>query len=177
MTTTSCIGAIIVAGLSVAPPRPMRRFFATDDSWVSFVQRVLLAVVFFPHGMQKLLGWFGGQGWDTTIGQFTAKGMPAVIAALVIIAESFGAIGLFLGFFTRLTAIGISAVMLGAIFLVHAKIGFFMNWTGQQRGEGLEYHLLALALSLPLIVTGAGAWSLDGLIARTKVTRHARMAT
>ena len=153
----------------------MRRFFATDDSWISLVQRLTLALVIFPHGAQKLFGWFGGHGFEGTMGYLTgAAGLPAPIALLVILAESLGALALAFGLFTRLTAAGVAAVMVGAIATVHAKVGFFMNWTGQQAGEGYEYHLLALALAIPLVVAGGGKLALDRLIARRVETYATR---
>ncbi len=147
----------------------MRRFFATNDSWVALAQRAVLAAVIFPHGAQKLLGWYGGTGWNGTM-QFFTNGLhvPAALAALVILAESLGALGLLFGAFTRLAAAGIAGSMLGAIALVHAGNGFFMNWFGAQPGEGFEYHLLALALAVPLVVTGAGRWSVDGVLKRAQ---------
>src|SRR6478752_2664837 len=140
----------------------MTRFFQTDRSATLFFQRLVLALVILPHGAQKLLGWFGGYGFEGTMGFFTgALGIPAALAVLVILGESLGALGLAFGAFTRLSAFGIAATMLGAVFMTHAPNGFFMNWTGQQPGEGFEYHLLALALALPLIVRGGGSLAVD----------------
>ena len=145
----------------------LRRLFATDDSTTLLVQRVALGAVMFPHGAQKLFGWFGGYGWDGTMGFLTGPaGLPAPIAALVIVIELFGSIALIAGLGTRLAALGITAVMLGAVATVHAKVGFFMNWSGTAGGEGFEYHLLALALAVPLIIRGAGAYSVDRVLER-----------
>lgn len=144
----------------------MTRLFQTDDSKSRAFQRLILAAVIFPHGAQKLFGWFGGYGFEGTMGFFTnSMGIPAPIAFLVVIAESLGAVALAFGALSRVTAFGIAAVMIGAA-ATHVSNGFFMNWAGSQGGEGFEYHLLALALSLPLIVLGGGAWSLDSLIAK-----------
>jgi putative oxidoreductase len=138
---------------------------STDDSAVGLIARLTLGVVILPHGLQKLLGWFGGPGLERTITAFGEMfGLPAPITVLVIVAESFGAFGLLLGLFTRLCAVGIGAVMLGAIFLVHAKFGFFMNWFGFQRGEGIEYHLLALGLAVIIAIKGGGKASFDRLL-------------
>ena len=150
----------------------MQRFFATDRSWVSLFQRLVLAAVIFPHGAQKLLGWFGGPGFHATMGMFTSQGLPAPLAFLIIIGESLGAIALAFGFLTRLSAFGIAAVMIGAIAMVHSHVGFFMNWMGNQAGEGFEYHLLALALAIPLIIRGGGLGSIDRAIARVVERRH-----
>ena len=134
----------------------------TDTSKTRLFQRVALALVILPHGLQKTFGWFGGWGVEGTLNWFeTALGVPPPLAMLVILGELLGAVALALGLFSRLGALGIALTMLGAIALVHAPSGFFMNWSGTQAGEGFEYHLLALALSLPLVVKGGGAWSLD----------------
>jgi putative oxidoreductase len=143
----------------------MQRLFDTDASWAGLILRFSLGLVMFPHGAQKLLGWFGGYGFSWTMDYFTGQGMPAVIAFLVIIGESFGSLGLLAGFLTRFTAAGFVIIMLGAIALVHLPFGFFMNWFGRQAGEGFEYHLLVIGISLALLVTGAGKWSVDRLVA------------
>lgn len=144
----------------------MKALFQTDDAWSSFLLRITLGCVMFPHGAQKLLGWYGGGGFSGTMGSFTEQmGMPALIAFLIIIGESFGSVGLLVGFLTRFTAASLGIIMLGAISLVHLPNGFFMNWFGQQAGEGYEYHLLVIGICLALMITGAGRWSVDGVIA------------
>ncbi len=144
----------------------MKALFQTDDAWSSFLLRITLGCVMFPHGAQKLLGWSGGHGFSGTMGFFTEQmGMPALIAFLIIIGESFGSVGLLIGFLTRFTAASLGIIMLGAIGLVHLPNGFFMNWFGQQAGEGYEYHLLVIGMCLALMITGAGRWSVDGAIA------------
>lgn len=140
----------------------------TDDNIASLILRVLLGVVFFPHGAQKLLGWFGGHGFSGTMGFFTeTMGIPAIFAFLAIMAESLGAVALITGFLTRITAFGIASVMVVAIFMVHLQNGFFMNWSGNQQGEGFEYHILAIAIALVLIVKGGGKWSVDKLLTKS----------
>ena len=141
-------------------------FFDTDmTNFVLFVARLILAVVIFPHGAQKLLGWFGGNGFSGTIGFFThSMRLPWLIGFLVIVTESLGSLGLLVGFATRLSALGLMAVMIGAILTSHKQHGFFMNWFGNQQGEGYEYHLLIIGLALALVIGGAGAWSIDSLI-------------
>ncbi|MDR3556034.1 MAG: DoxX family protein [Syntrophobacteraceae bacterium] len=140
----------------------MEWFFDTDDSWQNLIIRVTLGGVIFPHGAMKLLGWFGGHGISATIVMFSHTWhIPAVFTLLVIAAESFGAVGLILGFLTRLCAFGIFCDMIGAIYLVHWQNGFFMNWFGKQHGEGFEYHLLALGMALALMITGGSKWSMD----------------
>lgn len=144
----------------------MTRFFATDEkNTLLLVQRAVLGAVMFPHGAQKLFGWFGGYGFEGTMRFFTETlRLPGPIALLVILGESFGALMLVLGLGTRLSAAGISLIMLGAVATSHLDHGFFMNWGGTQGGEGFEYHLLALALSVPLVVLGGGRLALDGVI-------------
>lgn len=148
----------------------MKLLFQTDDAWSSLILRVMLGVVMFPHGAQKLLGWFGGYGFSGTMGAFTEKmGIPWIIAFLVVMGESLGALGLIAGFLTRFAAFGIGCIMVGAISLVHWPYGFFMNWFGKQSGEGFEYHLLVLGMSIALMIAGAGKWSVDRVIA-SKIT-------
>lgn len=132
----------------------------------ALVARVVLGIVMLPHGLQKLLGMFGGYGFGPTVEYFTSIGVPAFIAVLIILGESFGALFLVLGLISRVSAAGIALIMLGAIFMVHLPNGFFMNWFGTQKGEGYEYHLLALGLALVVVLSGGGKWSLDGLISR-----------
>ena len=137
----------------------------TRAGWSGLIVRLGLGIVMFPHGMQKLLGWFGGLGFVGTYQQFTgAMHLPAVVAVLVILAESLGSIGLIVGCLTRIAAFGVLCNMMGAIALVHWRNGFFMNWFGQQSGEGFEYHLLVVAMSLALVVAGTGNWSVDKTI-------------
>jgi putative oxidoreductase len=146
----------------------LSRIFATSDSRVETLLRVVLAVVFFPHGAQNVLGWFGGPGLAGTMGLFTASGIPAFFAALAIAAEFLGPIGLFAGFLARVAAFGIFCNMAVATLLVHRNVGFFMNWFGRMPAgkEGFEYHLLAMALCFAVIVRGAGKLSVDRLLAR-----------
>lgn len=141
----------------------MNAFLKTDtNNSLLAIQRALLGAVMLPHGAQKLLGWFGGYGFDGTMRFFTqTMQLPMVLALLIILAESLGALLLLAGFGTRLAAFGISAVMLGAIVTTHWHVGFFMNWFGNQSGEGYEFHLLALALSVPLVIAGGGRCALD----------------
>jgi putative oxidoreductase len=147
----------------------IEKLLRTDNDWSSLVLRLMLGLVFFPHGAQKVLGWFGGHGLAGTLGFFTeTMGIPLALALLVIAAEFLGSLGLITGLLTRVGAFGIFCVMLGAIFLVHLPNGFFMNWGGNQAGEGFEYHLLAIAIAVALMVKGGGRWSLDGLIARRR---------
>lgn len=143
----------------------MRQLFQTDDGWTGLILRLTLGLVMFPHGAQKLLGWYGGFGFDGTMGFFTQQmGMPWLIAFLVIIGESFGSAALLAGLLTRFTAASFGVIMLGAITMVHLPHGFFMNWSGKQQGEGYEYHLLVIGITMVLVITGAGRWSADRVI-------------
>ena len=145
----------------------MKAFFQTDESWAGLILRLTLGLVMLPHGAQKLLGMFGGFGFDGTLGFFTEKmGIPWIIAFLIIMGESFGSLGLLVGFLTRFSAASIGVIMLGAITLVHWPNGFFMNWFGKQAGEGYEYHLLVLGIAVALTIIGAGRWSVDQQIAQ-----------
>lgn len=147
----------------------LRKLTATANSPAIMILRVVLGMVFFAHGAQKMLGWFGGYGFAGTMGAFT-QGMhiPAPFAFLAIAAEFFGGLGLILGLLTRIAAFGIAANMLVAIVMVHRQFGFFANWAGTQKGEGYEFHLLALAMCAFLMIKGAGAVSLDRLLAGEK---------
>jgi putative oxidoreductase len=142
----------------------VRTLLQTSGGWASFILRITLGIVFLAHGAQMTLGCFGGHLFGETVASFEKMGLPPLIAALVILAQFLGGIGLLVGLLTRVAAFGILAVMLGAIFLIHIKVGFFMNWSGQQRGEGYEFHLLAIAIAVVLMITGAGNLSLDKLI-------------
>ena len=143
----------------------LRRLFSTDSGMAGLVLRLTLAVVMFPHGAQKALGWFGGQGFASTLAFFARSGIPPVLALLVIVTEFLGSLGLALGLLTRVVAFGLLCEMLVAIVTVHWPHGFFMNWTGTQQGEGFEYHLLVIGMALTLLIVGAGAWSLDRVLA------------
>jgi putative oxidoreductase len=143
-----------------------RALFTTEESFAPFLLRLVLAIVFFPHGAQKLLGWFGGVGFSGTMGFFTQQmGIPAVLAFLVIVIEFFAPIGLVLGLLTRVAALGIAVEMVVAALRVHVPNGFFMNWAGSQKGEGFEFHILAVGIAVAILITGAGRWSVDAAIA------------
>jgi len=131
----------------------------------ALIARIFLGVVILPHGLQKLLGLFGGYGFSATIDFFSSSmGIPAPIGFLIVMGESFGAVFLIIGLLSRISAFGIFIIMIGAIFMGHLQHGFFMNWFGNQQGEGFEYHLLVIGLSLIVLVQGGGRWSLDGII-------------
>src|SRR5690242_10694036 len=137
----------------------------THSGVAGLLLRITLAIVIFPHGAQKVLGWFGGHGFKGTMKFFTSSGIPAVFALLAIAAEFLGPLGLAVGLLTRVAAFGLACVMLVAIVTTHWPHGFFMNWYGNQKGEGFEYHLFVLGVAITLMIIGGGAWSLDGLLA------------
>lgn len=140
----------------------MRKLLSTRNDFTLTIVRLILGITFFLHGAQKMLGWFGGYGFHGTMGFFTQMmHIPAPFAFLAICAEFFGGLGLIVGLLSRIAAFGILCNMFVAIMSVHRFNGFFMNWSGQQKGEGFEYHLLAIALCLLILVKGAGALSID----------------
>lgn len=143
-----------------------RKLIHTDASWATRIVSLMLGIVFFPHGAQKMFGWFGGPGFAGEMDLLTGfVGLPAVVALLVILGEFFGSLGLIVGFLSRAAAAGIAVIMAGAVAVAHWQHGFFMNWTGQQAGEGFEYHLLALALCSVVMLRGSGAASVDRALA------------
>lgn len=141
-----------------------QRLVQTHNDLVLTFARFILGIVFFAHGAQKMLGWFGGYGFSATVGAFTKMGMPTALVYFVIFVEFFGGLSMLFGLLSRLGGLGMTALMLGAIFTIHIHVGFFMNWYGTQKGEGYEFHLLAIALAVLIMVRGAGALSLDRLI-------------
>jgi putative oxidoreductase len=142
--------------------RMLENLIGTDADWAVASVRIILGIVFFAHGAQKMLGWFGGYGFKSTMRAFVDQmKIPAPFAFLVIVAEFFGGLGLIVGFLSRLAAIGIIATMVGAVFLVHLQYGFFVNWYGNKKGHGFEFHLLACALALIVFIEGAGPFSVD----------------
>ena len=143
--------------------------FKPYPSWAPIFARLTLGIIFFAHGSQKLLGWFGGSGWSGTIQFFEQSGVPAFLAILLIITEFFGGIAIILGFFTRLAALGLTVAMIVAIYKVHLPNGFFLNWFNvPNMGHGIEYSLALIGLSLSLLVWGAGNLSVDQMIGGEK---------
>lgn len=154
--------------------KALQLLFKTNNGFAPLIARLTLGIVRFPHGAQKALGWFGGYGFSGTMNFFTQQmHMPAPLALLAIAAEFAGSIGLILGCLSRVAAFGIATNMVVAIFTVHIHNGFFMNWYGNQKGEGFEYHLLAIGLALIVIIHGAGKASLDRLISHRLEAKNA----
>jgi len=144
----------------------LRKLTHTTDDFTLTILRLVLGGVMFAHGAQKMLGWFGGYGFSGTMGFFTGTmHIPAVFAFLAIAAEFFGSLGLIVGLLGRVASFGIIATLATAAVMVHVPT-FFMNWNGNQKGEGFEYHLLAIAIGLAILIKGSGAFSIDRKIAR-----------
>ncbi len=145
----------------------LQRLVATDSRVAPAIARLSLGLVILPHALQKTLGWFGGPGFSGAYEAFrTTMHIPGPLAFLAIFAELAGSIGLILGVLTRVSAVAVIAVMLGAIGIVHLPNGFFMNWSGLQAGEGFEYHLLAIALGIVCLLEGGGRVSVDRALMR-----------
>jgi putative oxidoreductase len=147
----------------------LRKIVNTENDYVALLLRLALGYVFFFHGMQKLTTMFGGYGYSGTMGFFTQKlGIPAVFAFLAIMAEGLGWVGLITGFLTRIAAFGITVNMIVAVKMLHFQNGIFMNWFGNQKGEGYEFHILAIAIGIALMIKGGGALSLDRALSDKK---------
>ena len=143
-------------------------FDTKGSGTIAIIARIAIGIVLFPHGAQKLLGWFGGYGFSNTMQFFTeTAGLPWHVGFLVIIIEFFGSISLLIGFATRVWTIALIALTLGIIFHSHIQNGFFMNWEGNQKGEGIEYFLLLLALSIISLYSGSGRGSVDKAVERS----------
>jgi putative oxidoreductase len=146
----------------------LRRLLSTSGDWNLTFLRLALGVVIFPHGIQKTLGWFGGPGFHTMMAAFIQGGIPPLFALLAICAEFLGGLGLIVGFLSRIAAFGILCVMLVAIFRVNLQFGLFMNWAGNQKGEGVEFHILAIGIALAILIRGAGALSVDRALTKSR---------
>jgi putative oxidoreductase len=133
----------------------------TDASPALLIIRLALGIVMFPHGAQKMFGWFNGPGFRQTLDIFEGMGFPAWSTGLLMLFECIGSLLLIAGLFTRIWAFGIGTAMTVCMFMNHVQHGFFMNWFGVQQGEGFEFHLLAIGISLALFIRGGGLFSLD----------------
>jgi len=145
-----------------------QRIISTNNDFTVAILRLLVGAVFFAHGAQKMLGWFGGYGLSGTMGFFATMGIPAPFAFLAIAAEFFGGLGLIVGFLARIAAFGIICNMAVAVMMVHRQNGLFMNWSGNQKGEGFEFHILAIALLLLILIKGSGALSVDRFLSEKR---------
>lgn len=143
------------------------KIFSTGNNHTGLVTRLTIGLIIFPHGAQKLLGWFGGFGFNEMMNYFTgAMHLPWLIAFLVIMIEFFGSLSLIAGFAGRIWS-GIMVILfIGIILTAQISNGFFMNWFGNQKGEGIEYSLLVIGLSIATLINGSGKYSADDLIMR-----------
>jgi putative oxidoreductase len=144
----------------------LKKLLATPNEWQWTVLRLAAGIMIFPHGLQKTFGVFGGVGFARQMAGFEAGHIPALFAFLAIMAEFLGGIGLLAGIFTRVAAFGLLCNMVVGAFLVNLPNGFFMNWGGKQKGEGVEFHMLVAAMCIVLISKGGGAWSVDRAISK-----------
>src|ERR1700756_4279299 len=143
----------------------IENLIGTHADWVVAIGRIVLGIIFFGHGAQKMLGWYDGPGLSSSMRTFTENlHLQSTLAFLVIAGEFFVGVGLIVGLFSRIAAFVIVLTMVGAIATVHFRFGLFLNWFGSQEGHGIEYHLLAIALALIVVVKGAGVFSLDRLV-------------
>ena len=172
MNTTSTSPTVLASRNSAASNSGAVRMalnaaLGTDKALAPVVLRIALAATIFPHGAQKLLGWFGGYGYEGTMGFFTSTmGIPWFLALGVILTEFFAPLFLLVGAAVRPAALAIGTVLATAMFKVHVANGFFMNWMGTQKGEGIEYFLLVIGIAVALIVAGAGRFSVDGALTK-----------
>ncbi len=144
----------------------MELLFGTVPSWALTIMRVILGVIFFAHGSQKLFGWFEGQGLRATIGYFKkALEIPPALTVLAAVTECFGGLAMLVGFLVRPAALGLIVVMLVAIAKVHWPHGFFMSWALEPgKGHGVEMNLALIGMALTILEAGAGALSIDAAI-------------
>src|SRR6266446_2620869 len=147
----------------------LNKLARTNDDYALTIARLVLGVLFFVHGDQLMLGWFGGYGLSGSMEFFTHNlGIPAPLAFLAICAEFLGGLMLVVRFWGRVAALSIICLMAVAVVKVHWQFGLFMNWFGTKKGEGFEYHLLAIAIGVVIALRGSGALSLDRLLARLR---------
>jgi putative oxidoreductase len=145
----------------------LRALLATRDDCYLTALRLSVGIMILPHGLQKTFGWFGGPGFSKMMTGFTQGAhIPTVFAFLAIMAEFLGGIGLIAGFLTRIAAFGVLVNMVVAVIFFNWRFGFFMNWTGNQRGEGIEFHILAITILVGVVLRGAGPLSIDRAITR-----------
>ena len=142
------------------------KLIETSNDWTLAILRLAAGIMIFPHGLQKTFGWFGGAGFSAQMAGFERGHIPAVFAFLAIMTEFLGGLGLLLGVLTRIAAFGLAVDMVVAVYIVHWRNGLFMNWSGQQKGEGFEFHILVIAMAIVLMARGGGAASVDRALAK-----------
>jgi putative oxidoreductase len=147
-----------------------KKLFETGNDWIGFIGRIALGLLILPHGLQKAFGWFNGYGFEGTMGFFTETiGLPWILGAFIIFTEVAGSLLLVLGLLSRFWALMVICIMFGTIFTYHGPVGFFMNWDGNLKGEGYEYHLAVSTIALIVLIKGAGRYSIDRIIASKQV--------
>lgn len=139
----------------------LRAIMETSDDRIPMLGRLALGIVILPHGAQNLFAWFGGPGIEGALGEYLALGIPAFLGWMAIVIQFFGGVALIIGFLGRVAAFAIALVLLAAVVTLHWSVGFFMNWNGALKGEGFEFHILAVTLAVIVIVRGSGALSVD----------------
>ena len=142
------------------------KLIETPNDWTLTILRLAAGIMIFPHGLQKTFGWFGGAGFSAQMAGFERSHIPAVFALLAIAAEFLGGLGLIFGALTRIAAFGLAVDMTVGVYLLHWKNGFFMNWSGHQKGEGFEFHILVVAMAIALMARGGGAASIDRVLSK-----------
>lgn len=144
-----------------------KKLITTHPNLGFSIARLTLGLVIFPHGAQKLFGIFGGYGYSGTMESLTTQmGLPSIVAFSVIMIEFFGSISLLLGLFSRFWALSLTGMFTGIIITTQLEHGFFMNWYGNQAGEGYEYSLLVIGLAMSVLFNGSGKWSIDSIISK-----------
>jgi putative oxidoreductase len=147
----------------------IHNILSAQKDYTGLVLRLTLGFVILPHGAQKLLGWFGGYGFEGTMNFFTQSiHLPWLMGLAVILLETLGSLLLIVGFGSRIIGVLMAVLMTGIIFSVHIENGFFMNWFGNQKGEGIEYFLLAIGLGLGVATNGSGIYSVDRWLSQPK---------
>lgn len=143
----------------------LNQIFSTSDSWAATIARLTVGLIMLPHGMQKVFGLYGGEGFTKTMKRFTNDmGYPSIIAFLIIFFEFFGAVGLIVGFASRIMAFGIIILMIGAILVAHRQYGYFLNWHNTKEGEGMQFNLLMIGICIVVMILGSGKMGLDNFI-------------
>ncbi|MNT23566.1 putative oxidoreductase MhqP [compost metagenome] len=151
--------------------------FKTNNDWTGLITRLTVGLIMLPHGAQKVFGWFNGPGYTNEMSFFTETlNLPWLIAFLVIAIEFAGSVSLIIGFASRIWSIAMIVLFIGIICTAHLEHGFFMNWFGNQKGEGYEYHLLIIGLSLTTIINGSGKYSVDEKLAEVCAKREGLLA-
>lgn len=149
----------------------MYKILSTNpNNYSAFIARIALAITLFPHGAQKLLGWFGGGGFTGTMEFMTGKaGLPWIIGFIFILIEFFAPLLLLFGLYTRFAAATLLLSFIGVFSTDAIHNGFFMNWQGVSgQGEGIEYFVLLFGLIIVSLIAGGGKASVDSIMTKKK---------